>query len=388
MGGFQSSGSELSHIVTLHPDDLTTYLNNRDIAITEKEIWDKSKGDVLAKSLVLLQVIWFLLQVLMRAVQRLVITDLEIVTLAYAILNFVTYFCWLNKPLDVTCPFITTSWYMNRLVYWYRRPSADQISTMRTFAFHEEDESNRISTETFFNNDAHSLADDNYVGRESVGHSSITAIPSPQAAVQSTRALSPSSIRPAWRNWSYRARIQRGFYYAKKSRIYFAFRVMCAKALNLCRPVNVLTKGLGFASLVCRDKHSQALDADGTYLSGTSGNEEDVIAERIASGIAVIFGAIHCLAWNFELPTVSEQMIWRISSVLITCLPLYFYILVQCVYTVHALLGRFISFSLAVLQLLYISARLSLLVQMFVVLRKPNPGIYTSVTWLDYIPHF
>ncbi|KAG6889676.1 hypothetical protein C0995_015424 [Termitomyces sp. Mi166 len=104
MGGFQIRIPGEDLYSPLHPEDLGSYLSNGDITITEEEIWDKSKGDVLAKSLVLLQVIWFLLQVLARTIQHLAITELEVVTLAFAFLNFMTYFCWWKKPLDINCP--------------------------------------------------------------------------------------------------------------------------------------------------------------------------------------------------------------------------------------------------------------------------------------------
>ena len=71
---------------------------------TEAEIKDKGKSDWLAKSLVLLQTSWFVIQCIARAVKHLPITHLEIVTLAYAAMNFVIYIFWWNKPLSVNQP--------------------------------------------------------------------------------------------------------------------------------------------------------------------------------------------------------------------------------------------------------------------------------------------
>jgi len=69
--------------------------------ITEKEIKDRSKGDVLSKSLVILQTGWFVVQCIARAIEHLPVTELELVTVAFATLNFVTYVFWWNKPLNV-----------------------------------------------------------------------------------------------------------------------------------------------------------------------------------------------------------------------------------------------------------------------------------------------
>ena len=68
---------------------------------TEAEIKGKGKSDWLTKSLVLLQTSWFCIA---RAVKHLPITHLEIMTLAYAAMNFVIYIFWWNKPLNVNRP--------------------------------------------------------------------------------------------------------------------------------------------------------------------------------------------------------------------------------------------------------------------------------------------
>ena len=73
--------------------------------ITQREIRDRSKGDVLSKSLVILQTGWFVVQCMARGVEHLPITELELVTVAFATLNFVTYLFWWNKPLNVERPF-------------------------------------------------------------------------------------------------------------------------------------------------------------------------------------------------------------------------------------------------------------------------------------------
>ena len=71
---------------------------------TKAEIEDKGKGDWLAKSLVLLQTSWFVMQCIARAIDHLPVTPLEIVTLAYAATNFAMYIFWWNKPLNVNRP--------------------------------------------------------------------------------------------------------------------------------------------------------------------------------------------------------------------------------------------------------------------------------------------
>ncbi|KAK7024603.1 hypothetical protein VNI00_016164 [Paramarasmius palmivorus] len=75
------------------------------ITLTEDEIKDNlSHSDVITKSIAVIQTIWFVAQVIARAVEGLAITELEIVTVGFAILNFGTYFLWWNKPLRVRHP--------------------------------------------------------------------------------------------------------------------------------------------------------------------------------------------------------------------------------------------------------------------------------------------
>ena len=71
---------------------------------TKEEIEDKGKSDWLAKSLVLLQTSWFVMQCIARAKGHLPITHLEIMMLVYVAINFVIYIFWWNKPLNVNWP--------------------------------------------------------------------------------------------------------------------------------------------------------------------------------------------------------------------------------------------------------------------------------------------
>ncbi|KIM41091.1 hypothetical protein M413DRAFT_412124 [Hebeloma cylindrosporum] len=82
--------------------------------ITEEEISDRSKGDYLSKTIVLFQTTWFIGQCIARGAYGLDVTELEVVTLAFATLTGVIYYFWWDKPLDVRCSipvsFSRTTW--------------------------------------------------------------------------------------------------------------------------------------------------------------------------------------------------------------------------------------------------------------------------------------
>jgi hypothetical protein len=70
----------------------------------EEEIQDKSKTDWLAKTLVLLQNSWFMIQCIARGIAHLPLSELEVVTLAYTIMNVAIYTAWWDKPRNVNRP--------------------------------------------------------------------------------------------------------------------------------------------------------------------------------------------------------------------------------------------------------------------------------------------
>jgi len=72
--------------------------------ITVAEIEDRSKGDALWKIIAILQTSWFIIQCIARGQQQLTLTELELVTLALASLNAVTFASWWHKPLGVQEP--------------------------------------------------------------------------------------------------------------------------------------------------------------------------------------------------------------------------------------------------------------------------------------------
>ena len=71
--------------------------------ITEEQTKDKGKSGVLGKVIAVAQTTWFVVQCIARHYKGLVVTQLEVVTIAFAALNFMTYALWWHKPSDVDC---------------------------------------------------------------------------------------------------------------------------------------------------------------------------------------------------------------------------------------------------------------------------------------------
>ncbi|KAG2360336.1 hypothetical protein BDR07DRAFT_1610879 [Suillus spraguei] len=106
MGGFMLYVDKKPY-QTLRPDEVLELIRVGCVdapTLTANQIHDRSKGNAISKGLIILQVAWFVMQFITRVIYRLEITQLEVGTLAFAVLNFLTYAVWWNKPLNVQCP--------------------------------------------------------------------------------------------------------------------------------------------------------------------------------------------------------------------------------------------------------------------------------------------
>ncbi|KAJ7639555.1 hypothetical protein FB45DRAFT_1135220 [Roridomyces roridus] len=122
-------------------------------------------------------------------------------------------------------------------------------------------------------------------------------------------------------------------------------------------------------------------DGEGVSLLG------HLVIWVIPSLSALIFGAIHCAAWQDEFPTTAERWLWRVSSVVVTFIPL----MMISVFVVLARLSEKLEALLAPLFLIfiftYVSARLLLIALPFAALRSLPASAFVDVNWNIYIPH-
>ncbi|KAF8193842.1 hypothetical protein K438DRAFT_1719845 [Mycena galopus ATCC 62051] len=116
MGGFVSStGNPIASKEQLRDSvEFQEVIRN----INTEDILDKSKGDALSKSVAVAQGLWFTTQCLARVHQCLAVTELEVATLAFAVVNIFIWLLWWDKPLGVQRPIVVES-----LRQEYRSPS-------------------------------------------------------------------------------------------------------------------------------------------------------------------------------------------------------------------------------------------------------------------------
>ena len=262
---------------------------------TKAEIEDKGKSDWLAKTLVLLQTSWFIMQCIARAHEHLPVTHLEIVTLAYAAMNFVIYGFWWNKPLNV-----------NRPVRVFRK------------------------------------SDPNTTTGDDQPHRS-----GPMEWKLTLKTIGES-----------------------------------LKALYL-----LIVTGEG------NEVYLSDEDRVPMFWADNRSSEYVLIANGIVLGVGVCFGAIHCIAWHFSFPTPTELLMWRISSVAITAVPVYIPLMMGLGGVLGGLMdfdkagATFLYFGPLFGGILYIIAQAVTLVLAFTSLKDLPPGAYETVHWTTFIPH-
>lgn len=289
MGGFYYyNGDEPSHPVPRRDVEKLIASGNFKLP-TKAEINDKSKGDPFSKALAILQALWFMMQCLACRIQHLTMTKLEIVTLAYTVINVAMYRFWWAKPLSMSRPF--------------RVEMVPSIS--------------------------------------SDGNSS-------HASTPDSSTTPPPSVR-------------------------FKLAQHFMKAV---------------VGVQDNDVHLALEKQVPTFFSGKPEEHHILLADALALLVAVIFGAVHCIAWSFSFPSRTKKLLWRTSSVAIVGVPAIFIMLVLLI----ALDSKRLAKPVILLSMFgipfYILARMVLLVLAFTTLRSLPLAAYESVHWTTFLPHF
>ncbi|KZP10589.1 hypothetical protein FIBSPDRAFT_202590 [Athelia psychrophila] len=105
MGGYQFY-DKAGPRYALEPDKVIQLVRGGEITPpTAAELADRNKGDILSKCVAIMQTLWFVTQCIARYFERLHVTNLEVITLAYTLLTVAIYIAWWNKPLNIACAF-------------------------------------------------------------------------------------------------------------------------------------------------------------------------------------------------------------------------------------------------------------------------------------------
>ena len=143
-----------------------------------------------------------------------------------------------------------------------------------------------------------------------------------------------------------------------------------------------------------------------TFYAPTLSLDFEALFFFVLPPTAIVFGALHCIGWNFHFPSHVEQLLWRIGSLTITLLPTILLLLPTLFYIndiIKKLCGIYsgplIPYSvqdiLTVIGIFfggasliaYMAARLLLLTLAVVLLRRQPESAFHAINWANFLPH-
>ncbi|KAF8641311.1 hypothetical protein AX16_010090 [Volvariella volvacea WC 439] len=346
MGGLvqrKDTEGEPKYKVICDPDKLT---GMKIPCIPEKEIEDHGKGDLLAKAVVVVQTTWFVAQCIARHVEGLVLTEIELVTLAFATLNVITYALWWHKPLNIGYPI-------------YFDEDGTRIDGPLAAIKQEGDEGPVKEWEGAWHERVWRGVRDHLTGWAE--------------AFQATRR----NMKESWSD-SLRQQGAIGSIWEK---------MIVAPFLAVFIPLG----DMGFEG----GSKNRPTSVHSFYVAKMEENDHG-LAIFYGSVIGIVFGGIHLIGWNFQFPTTTELWLWRSSSVVLTIIPLNLAISVALDFayeaTKYSVLKKMSDAYLLPTGFIgapmYFAARAILLFLAFFTLRRlPDPA-YENIRWTEFLPHF
>lgn len=131
-----------------------------------------------------------------------------------------------------------------------------------------------------------------------------------------------------------------------------------------------------------------------TFWAGCPEIEDVTAADIVSLVVSMIFGAVHCIAWFSTFHSPLQQEVWRSSAIAIAAVPVVAagtHILNVFLFTLlpkDTTIPLYITIPIqASSVLIYIAARISLLIISFTSLESSPFGAYQTVQWTLLIPH-
>lgn len=147
--------------------------------------------------------------------------------------------------------------------------------------------------------------------------------------------------------------------------------------------------------------HSPTVYNTKETLSGYyKGFGSDKIAFLAIVLLPVVYGGIHLAAWGFEFPSPAESLLWKIACLVIMS---YFFLWLSTYHlfawitdlmsspTVPPLmesLAEWVTLGFAtIFMIIFAAARIFIVLESFLSLRRVPIGVYATVPWVQNIPH-
>ena len=336
--------------------------------ITEEEIADRSKGDYLSKTIVVFQATWFIIQCIARGVYGLTLTELEVVTIAFASLTGVIYYLWWDKPLDVHCSIpvhflegrarkiedankeSVGSKIISPPEGFVREIRGDEMTMVSPNPLPSRpihvDTSTHDSALT--SNGSHVICPPEVLDQEILADKTIiNPNPLPSTPIQvDTLTPDPALTNTGSHIFPSPEMYDKGMPQGDDEVVIYSKPLPPTPVQDdTSSPDPALTQmqqfkgalfGLGYIFVVfprqyliqplvdmlgCNTLGYQKLRVPTFYSSPNELSDFRVVG-LFAMCVSIVFGAIHCIAWSFHFPTLREQWAWRISATVVSGVPI------------------------------------------------------------------
>ncbi|KAG1741710.1 hypothetical protein EDB19DRAFT_709047 [Suillus lakei] len=153
--------------------------------------------------------------------------------------------------------------------------------------------------------------------------------------------------------------------------------------------------GIGVA-ISPRDVRERRVPSLGGYDDDRIEGRNHIITLFIGCFSGMVFGGMHCLGWNFLFQGHTEQILWRTASLVIVSTPVSillsfgFFIWINdsmAEHLVHTVAASAALFTIFASMVIYIVARVTLIVLLLLSFRSLPSGVYDTVAWTKFIPH-
>ena len=405
--------------------------------ISERTIRDKSKANWLAKSLACLQACWFITQVVGRAATSAPISLLEMNTFLHALCCLIIYLAWWHKPFDIEEPEVikASTEHTHRIFAWMIMHSiygASRTRTTRTterYLVHRWDLYKENTSERAF--DRFNLDD---IAKSGETSSNDEHQPEVQGGNKNLKVMP--------------GQIVNGFCLIRDKEtdsrptcsVFSPVLVECLRLANLLR---TSPDSDGIWKFDWSDIRTRPISADMVvfYASSYAGQDDTLkhfrgstIPTRIMDAeiflmmmvllAGCIYGLVHLMAWNAPFTSLTQRWMWR-ASCLVIASPLFLcavvgeflvvavvikvfcdcvlnkdwghflfapffllYKLVNKVFPSKSVQRKIAVYSIVVaLVLVYLTARVFLIVECFINISQLPPEVYQIPQWSQYIPH-
>ncbi|KAK0102293.1 hypothetical protein ONS95_005916 [Cadophora gregata] len=353
--------------------------------ISTSEIEERSKADLIAKLLVLLQITWFALQVIGRLAGHLPLTLLETHTAVHVACTILIYLLWLKKPYDVQSSVVLS------------HPDVKDMAAL--FRFSRLLKENHARAVERFQTARVAYWRDRVV-RASNNLLDYDPPPMPPvrepltAAVARYCGLLPDQLPPSMVPSSSSSS-------KSKEQLLTSLAPQAQKAINMVRIKEGLSKrDVDSQNWDLLRENSENFAIREVWGSWSTDIGHDMSIEKSLHFLFnLLYGGGHLAAWaSSSFPTPVEQWIWRVSAIVLTLMPLWGLMWVgwwkavrtkwKIFYPVrNGDLDIVVAPFFFLLMLVYAVGRSFLLVESLISLRMLPKEAFKTVEWSEYLPH-